>query len=106
VSRYPWQATAGGLILVVRVTPKGGRDEIGGIEELGDRNVVLKARVRAAPDADAANAALIKLLAHAIGIAPSRLSLVSGAAGRIKRVRIAGEPAALIAALMRAAKRG
>ena len=103
---HPWQATTSGLIVTVRLTPKGGRDEIVGIEELADRRSVLKARVRAAPSEGDANAALIRLLAHTIGIAPSKISLVSGATGRIKRVRIEGEPSALAAAMAQLTRRG
>jgi uncharacterized protein (TIGR00251 family) len=97
----PWQSSADGLILTVRLTPKGGRDAIDGIEERADGRAVLKVRVRAAPSEGEANAALIKLLAHAVGIAPQRISLVSGASGRIKRLRLAGDPAQLSAALAR-----
>ena len=45
----------------VRLTPKGGRDAIDGIEELADGQCVLKARVRAAPSEGEANDALILL---------------------------------------------
>jgi uncharacterized protein len=99
---YPWIGTADGLMLTVRLTPKSGRDAIDGIERLADGRSVLKARVRAAPSAGEANAVLVSLLAHTIGIAPSRIGLVSGAAARIKRLKIEGEPAALMAALEKA----
>jgi len=101
---YPWIATADGLLLTVRLTPKGGRDAIDGIEQLADGRMVLKARVRAAPSEGEANTALAWLLAHTIGIAPRRIGLVSGAAARIKRVKIEGEPAALVASLENLAK--
>jgi uncharacterized protein YggU (UPF0235/DUF167 family) len=42
--------TATGLRLLVQLTPKGGRDELDGIEALADGREVLKARVRAAPE--------------------------------------------------------
>ncbi|KFC63709.1 hypothetical protein FG93_05836 [Bosea sp. LC85] len=45
----PWTATSEGLRLSVRLTPRGGRDEVDGIEVLADGRAVLKARVRAAP---------------------------------------------------------
>jgi uncharacterized protein len=102
---YPWIVTADGLTVTVRITPKGGRDFIDGVERLSDGRAVLRARVRAAPSGGEANAALVSLLAHAVGIAPSRIGLVSGAAGRIKRLRIEGEPTALVAALERAMSR-
>jgi uncharacterized protein YggU (UPF0235/DUF167 family) len=99
---FPWVATAGGLMVTVRLTPKGGRDIVDGIERLSDGRAVLRARVRAAPSGGEANSALVSLLAHAVGIAPSRIALVSGATGRIKRLKIEGEPRALVAALERA----
>ena len=46
-------ADDGGIALAVRLTPKGGRDAIDGIETLADGRAVLKARVRAAPPAKA-----------------------------------------------------
>ena len=46
----PWSAIAGGIALAVRLTPKGGRDAIDGIESLADGRSVLKARVAAPPN--------------------------------------------------------
>ena len=59
----PWALTAGGLTLVVRLTPKGGRDSIDGMEQRSDGQCVLKARVRAAPTEGEANDALVTLIA-------------------------------------------
>jgi uncharacterized protein YggU (UPF0235/DUF167 family) len=95
----PWTSIAGGLALVVRLTPKGGRDAIDGITRLADGRAVLKARVRAAASEGEANAALGKLLAKAIGVPPSSISIAAGASARIKRVIIAGDGAAIAAAL-------
>jgi uncharacterized protein YggU (UPF0235/DUF167 family) len=99
----PWTAAAGGLLVDVRLTPKGGRDAFDGVAPLADGRSVLKARVRAAPHEGAANAALTRLIAAAAGVAASRVTIVGGAATRLKRVRIAGEPRALAAALEQAA---
>ena len=95
----PWRVAPDGLILVVRVTPKGGRDAIDGIADLADGSSVLKVRVRAAASEGEANAALMQVLARALGVAARDVSLLSGARGRIKRVKIAGAGAALAAAL-------
>jgi uncharacterized protein YggU (UPF0235/DUF167 family) len=95
----PWTVAAGGLAVVVRLTPRGGRDAIDGIERRADGQCVLKARVRAAASEGRANAALIALLAHAAGVPPRDVTLVSGATARIKRLTIAGHGPTLAAAL-------
>ena len=99
----PWTAAPGGLVIDVRLTPKGGRDALDGTALLADGRAVLKARVRAAPHEGAANAALTRLIATAAGVAASRVTIVAGAATRLKRVRISGEPRAIAAALEQAA---
>jgi uncharacterized protein len=99
----PWTVVAGGLVVVVRLTPKGGRDAIDRIELLADGKCVLKARVRAAASDGEANEALIRLMAGAIGIAPRKVSLVAGATARVKRLMIEGDGKMLGAALERLA---
>jgi uncharacterized protein len=95
----PWTMSAGGVDLVVRVTPRGGRDAVDGIEERADGRAVLRVRVRAVASEGAANASLVRLLAKSLGVAPREISLVAGATSRIKRLRIAGACPALLAAL-------
>jgi len=102
----PWAAAAGALLLDVRLTPKGGRDALDGIAPLADGRSVLKARVRAAPHEGAANAALTRLIAATAGVAASQVTIVSGATARVKRVRVAGDPHAIAAALENAAGEG
>jgi uncharacterized protein len=97
----PWSAGAGGLIVTVRLTPKGGRDAIEGIECLSGGRPVLKARVRAVASEGAANAALIRLMAQTLDIAPREISLVGGATSRIKRLLIRGDVGAALSALER-----
>lgn len=89
-----------GIVVNVRLTPKGGRDAIDGIERLADGREVLKARVRAAPSEGEANAALLALLAKSVGVARRQVSLAAGATARLKRVRIEGDAKALAAAVM------
>ena len=95
----PWSAVAGGVALVVRLTPKGGRDAIDGIENLADGRAILKVRVRAAPSEGEANEALCRLIAKAIGVPPRDVALVAGATARIKRLTISGDSPTLLAAL-------
>jgi len=98
-SPRPWTVVSGGLAVVVRLTPRGGRDAVDGIEQRADGQCVLKARVRAAATEGDANDALIALLAHAAGVPRRDVELVSGASARIKRLAIAGHGPTLAAAL-------
>lgn len=102
----PWTAVANGVAIDVRLTPRGGRDAIEGIESRADGRAVLKARVRAAPSDGEANAALRRLIADALGVAPRHVTVVSGATSRTKRLRVAGNAAAIIAALRSLAGHG
>jgi uncharacterized protein YggU (UPF0235/DUF167 family) len=82
----------------VRLTPKGGRDAIGGWSGSGS-DAFLKSRVRAAPEDGNANAALIALLAEELGIARSALAITGGHKARLKTIEVAGDTAALTARL-------
>ena len=97
MSDKPWTVTVDGLLLAVRLTPKGGRDEVNGIETLSDGRAVLKARVRALPEDGAANAALVKLIAKVVGIAASRVTVQSGHTSRLKVLKIEGDGADIAA---------
>ncbi len=99
MAEEPWTAAAGGVVIDVRLTPRGGRDAVEGIERRADGRAVLKVRVRAAPSEGEANAALCHTIAKALGIAPRQVTLAGGAASRLKRVRVAGDPAMLVGAL-------
>ena len=97
----PWAVSADGLVVTVRLTPKGGRDAIGGVERLADGRCVLKARVRVAPSDGEANSALVRILAQTLRIAPREIALIGGATSRIKRMLIRGDARAVAAALER-----
>jgi uncharacterized protein len=102
----PWAACADGLVVAVRLTPRGGRDLIEGVETRADGRCVLKARVRAAATEGEANDALARLLARAAGVAPRAVRLVGGATSRVKRLHIAGDAGAIAGALARAMEAG
>jgi len=95
----PWTATADSVVVIVRVTPRGGRDAIDGVAQLADGRSVLKVRVRAAASEGEANAALMKLVAKTLGVAVRDVSLVAGAGVRLKHLRISGAGAMLAATL-------
>lgn len=88
-----------GIRLHLRVTPNAGVDRIEGLETRDDGATVLRVRVKAVPDKGKANAAVIALLAKALGIPKSAITLATGDTARFKTLRIAGDPAALAAAL-------
>ena len=94
-----WRAAPDGVVIAVRLTPKGGRDSIDGIETLSDGHAVLKARVRAAPHEGAANEALLALLAKALGVPPRNVAITGGATSRVKRVHVMGDTGTLTATL-------
>lgn len=95
----PWRPAGGGLSVAVRVTPRGGRDGIDGIETLADGRSVLKIRVRAIADGGEANRAVTELLAKALGVRKADVRLLSGATSRLKQVAIDGDPRQLAEAL-------
>jgi uncharacterized protein len=70
--------------LAVRLQPRARRDEI-----VGERNGVLVVRVTAPPVDRRANAALCRLIAKAVGVAPSKVEIVRGHGSRDKVVRVA-----------------
>ena len=93
----PFRIEQDRLVLFVRITPKGGRDAIDGVETGADGKAYFKVRVSAPPEDGKANAALIVLLAKVCGVAKSKVSIISGEAARLKQVAIAGDGAVLAA---------
>ncbi len=73
------------VTLRVRVQPRASREAL-----CGERDGALVVRLQAAPVEGAANAALQRLLARTLGLAPSRVELLRGATGRDKLVRLHG----------------
>ena len=70
------------LVLSLRVQPRASRDEL--VIEANR----LRVRITAPPVDGAANAHLLRFLAGAFNVAPSRVQLVRGVSGREKIVRI------------------
>jgi uncharacterized protein len=69
----------------VRVTPRAVRNEVA-----GERDGVVLVRVTARPEGGKANAAACKVIARALGIAPSRVTVARGAGSRQKSLRVEG----------------
>jgi uncharacterized protein (TIGR00251 family) len=75
-------------IIAVRVTPRSAKPGIGGWRAEADGREQLEVRVAEAPADGAANEAVVKLLAKALGISRAEVRIVSGQAARHKRVAI------------------
>jgi uncharacterized protein len=88
------RATAGGLEVLVRVTPKSGRDSVVGLVETA-QGQALKVCVRAVAEDGAANAAAEKVVAQWLGLAGGRVTVVRGHKSRVKLLGISGAPAEL-----------
>ncbi|CCV04625.1 conserved hypothetical protein [Mesorhizobium metallidurans STM 2683] len=91
----PFRRRDDGVDLFVRLTPKAAMDRLEGIETASDGRSHLKARVRAVPENGAANQALERLVAKALGVPASAVSVVAGGTARLKTLRISGDPVAL-----------
>src|SRR5207244_12544898 len=98
-SSFPWRYSMGGISIALRVTPRGGRDGIDGIETLANGRSVLKVRVRAIADGGEANKAVTELLAKALGVPKAKVKILSGVTSRLKQVAVDGDPKTLGEAL-------
>lgn len=74
-----------GVIISVRVTPRGGRDAV-----VGWRDEVLHVRVSAPPANAAANKACSALIARVLRLRRAAVRLVSGETARNKRFALEG----------------
>jgi uncharacterized protein (TIGR00251 family) len=88
----PWRYSKEGISVSLRVTPRGGRDDIDGIETLANGRSVVKVRVRAIAEGGEANRAVTELLAKSLGVPKRQVRLISGATSRIKQVAVDGDP--------------
>jgi uncharacterized protein (TIGR00251 family) len=91
----PWRYSTEGISVALRVTPRGGRDDIDGLETLANGRTVLKVRVRAIADGGEANRAVAELLAKALGVPKAKVRILSGTTSRLKQIAVDGDPAKL-----------
>ena len=78
------------LRFTVKLTPRGGSDDISGWGNGRNGSRLLRARVSAPPEDGKANDALIRLLAAQLNVGRSRIQIVSGAASRTKVIEVQG----------------
>ena len=88
-----WRTYEAGVVLIVRVTPKAARSQIGGVVD-----GALKITLHAPPAGGRANAELIHLLSKTFAIPKSRIEILSGETARIKHVLLRGSKEEEIAA--------
>lgn len=79
------QSRDDGVAIDVRVTPKASRESIG-----PERDGKLVVKVSAPPEDGKANAAICKLVAKALGLAKSKVSVDTGGTSRSKRLLATG----------------
>lgn len=87
-----WRLVAGGAELRVRAQPGSSRDQVEGVGEDAAGQRFLKVRVRAVPEKGKANAAIEAVLAQALGVPKSAVTVEKGETQRIKTVRISADP--------------
>ena len=81
-------AAGSGCILRIRVHPRASRDRVAGFRVTGSGEDVLRLSVTAPPADGEANAAVLALLAEALGTPKSRLAIVRGHGARDKVVAV------------------
>jgi len=84
-----------GVTIAVRTSPNASKDAIAGV--VGDRLLV---KLTAPPVEGRANKALGKLLAKALGVSPSSVSIVRGHTSRDKIVSVTGIDEATVRSLV------
>jgi uncharacterized protein YggU (UPF0235/DUF167 family) len=100
----PFRPRDNGIDLFVRLTPKAALDRVDGVETAADGRSHLKARVRAVPENGAANQALERMMAKALGVPVSAVSVVAGGTSRLKTLRVVGDAAELVERLQTLSK--
>jgi uncharacterized protein len=88
----PWRYSIQGISVALRVTPRGGRDDVDGLETLANGRKVVKVRVRATAEGGEANRAVMELLAKALGVPKGKVRILSGMTSRLKQIAVDGDP--------------
>jgi uncharacterized protein len=84
--------SGGAVLFSVRVKPRASKDQI-----LGLREGMLEVAVSAPPEDGKANAAVCALLAKALGVGKTLVSVVAGHRSRVKRIEVRGLAASEVA---------
>ena len=85
-------AVPGGVEIALHIQPRASRTEL-----IGAHGGALKIRLAAPPVDGEANDELVRFLAKTLGVSKSAVTIVRGATGRRKVVRVVGIDAAMAA---------
>jgi len=88
--------TPEGIVFSVHVQPRSSRCEI-----CGPKDGELRLRLTSPPVEDAANRQCVELIAKALGVAKSRVTIKAGAKSRHKVVKVEGVDAGSLLSLFR-----
>lgn len=92
--------SASGIALKIAVTPGAAADRVVGLRAVADDQLRLGIEVRQGADDPATEVTIQHLIAEAVGIAPTAVTLRETAAGVSEIADIAGDHATLITCLM------
>ncbi|MBU6475815.1 MAG: DUF167 domain-containing protein [Alphaproteobacteria bacterium] len=93
----PLKPHPSGLTVAVRLTPNARKTVFNGYTLTADGGTALKISVNVPPEDGKANKALIAFLAKSWKLPKSSISLLSGAASRLKILLVGGDGQALMA---------
>ena len=94
----PWRPLPQGVALLVRATPGARRAGVGGIVQTAE-GPALAVKITEVAEKGRANKAVVALLAKALGVAKSALTLKRGETARLKYFVIEGDARTLAATL-------
>jgi uncharacterized protein YggU (UPF0235/DUF167 family) len=90
-----WRADATGIVVAVRAQPRARRSAVLGRVADAAGGLRLRIAVTAPPEDGRATREVCAVLAAALGVRQSAVSVLSGAAAREKLLHVAGDPAEL-----------
>ena len=94
----PWRPLPEGVALLVRATPGARRAHIGGVVQTAE-GPALAVTITEVAERGRANRAIVALLAKALGVAKSAITLKRGETARLKHFVIEGDAQTLAARL-------
>lgn len=94
-----WRAIAGGIAVAVKVQPKARRAGVQGTVPSAD-GPRLRIGVNEAAEDGKANRAACAVLARALGVPPTAVTIAIGASNREKVIHVSGDPEVLAARLV------